>query len=138
MKETDRVFGLNEQAWNKWVAYKKQLHKKFVPASMEAAQKKLAAFGEYQMQVVDQSIERGWSGLFELPKSQVKRLDAQTKKVGDDRRKLESWAARALAVGFRAPHLGEDPITYEMLVRRAEDADYWRRRNASVQMGVKA
>jgi len=53
--------GLNLQAWESWQGYRK-----LKPASIPAAMRKLAAFGDTQAAVVEQSIANGWKGLFEL------------------------------------------------------------------------
>lgn len=56
--------GLNLTAWKMWIEYRKEIGKKLKPASVKTAQKKLAAFGADQIQVVEQSIANGWTGLF--------------------------------------------------------------------------
>lgn len=58
--------GLDEQAWNRWEAYRREIRKPIKPASVQAAQRKLAGFGADQAAVVEQSIAQGWTGLFEL------------------------------------------------------------------------
>lgn len=60
------VDGVDPEAWDKWMAYRKQIRKPLKPASIPAAQKALAAFGTDQSAVVEQSIANGWTGLFEL------------------------------------------------------------------------
>lgn len=58
--------GLDPQAWNRWDAYRREIRKPIKPASVQAAQRKLAGFGAEQATVVEQSIAQGWTGLFEL------------------------------------------------------------------------
>ena len=58
--------GLDVAAWDRWVAYRKGIRKAIKPASMEAAQRALCAFGDDQAAVVEQSIAAGWQGLFAL------------------------------------------------------------------------
>ena len=58
--------GLNVSAWETWVDYRKQIRKPLKPASILAAQRKLAAFGCDQSAVVEQSIANGWTGIFQL------------------------------------------------------------------------
>lgn len=58
--------GLNAAAWSSWIDYRKEIQHPLKPASYPAAMRKLAAFGEHQQAVVDQSIANGWQGLFEL------------------------------------------------------------------------
>lgn len=63
------VEGLNLQAWEQWVQYRKEIRKPLKQASIPAAQKSLAAFGPDQQAVVEQSIANGWQGLFDLKRS---------------------------------------------------------------------
>lgn len=58
--------GLDLTTWNQWVEYRIQIRKPLKPASILAAQRKLAAFGSDQAAVVEQSIANGWIGLFSL------------------------------------------------------------------------
>lgn len=58
--------GLDLAVWDRWVEYRKQIRKPLKPASIQAAQVALAAFGCNQLAVVEQSIANGWTGLFEL------------------------------------------------------------------------
>lgn len=62
------VFGLNIEAWTAWEKYRREMRKAIKGASIEAAQKKLASFGQQQAAVVKQSIEQGWTGLFPIRK----------------------------------------------------------------------
>jgi hypothetical protein len=70
--------GLNLDAWIAWTVYRKQIGKPVKPASIPAAQRKLAAHGTSQAAVVEQSIANGWQGLFEL-KSDIPQRNQQTK-----------------------------------------------------------
>jgi hypothetical protein len=56
--------GLDLQAWNRWEAYKREIRKPIKPASLLAAQRKLAGFGSDQAAVVEHSIAQGWTGLY--------------------------------------------------------------------------
>ena len=58
--------GVNADAWNRWLDYRKQIRKPLKPVSLPAAQRELAAFGADQAAVVEQSIAQGWQGLFAL------------------------------------------------------------------------
>lgn len=60
------VEGLDQDAWDRWTHYRKQIRKPLKEASLHAAQKKLASHGEEQAAVVEQSIANGWTGLFPL------------------------------------------------------------------------
>ena len=55
---------LNVEAWHRWVQYREAIGKRIKPASMAAAQRKLAGFGASQAAVVEQSIAEGYQGLF--------------------------------------------------------------------------
>lgn len=57
---------LNVEAWHRWVEYRKQIRRPIKPASIAAAQRKLAGFGPDQSAVVEQSVAQGWQGLFPL------------------------------------------------------------------------
>lgn len=62
--EPSSVAGLDPVAWDKWVQYRKSIRKPLKQASIPAAQRKLAAFGSDQPEVVEQSIANSWQGLF--------------------------------------------------------------------------
>lgn len=63
--------GLDLPTWERWVEYRKRIGKALKPASMPAAQKAMAAFGDTQAAVVEQSIANGWQGLFALKSAQA-------------------------------------------------------------------
>lgn len=58
--------GLDLQAWQRWIDYRKAIKKPIKPASVDAAQAELAKHGDQQAAVVEQSVANGWQGLFEL------------------------------------------------------------------------
>ena len=58
--------GLDIQAWQSWLSYRKGIGKPLKPASWEAAQRAMAAFGDDQAAVVAQSIANGYQGLFAI------------------------------------------------------------------------
>lgn len=60
---------LDQEAWNRWVAYRISIKKPIKPASEDAMKTKLARYGEDQAEVVDQSISNQWQGLFDLKKT---------------------------------------------------------------------
>lgn len=62
------IAGLDSESWNRWVAYRRESGKPLKPASIPAAQRKLASFGATQSAVVEESIANGYQGLF-APKS---------------------------------------------------------------------
>lgn len=122
------MIGLNEAAFDRWLAYRKSIKKPYrSPQSTELAQKRLASFGEWQMQVVEQSIERGWTGLFELPKRVVKDLKEAQRRENRDAVLLAELRQRAEKVGYRDHQPGEELANYKFLVERAERDDADRR-----------
>lgn len=63
--ESLAVPGLNAQAFEEWLAYKRRIGKPYVsPQTVLAQARKLAGFGSSQAAVVQQSIDNGWQGLF--------------------------------------------------------------------------
>lgn len=117
----NEVFGLNERAWDRWVAYRKQIKKPYrTPFAIEQAQKKLAGFGEYQMEVVERSMTEEWRGLFPLPKAMLAELEKKKRDESKRLRDLAALAERARRVGFREPMYLEDVLGYQTLVERAE------------------
>lgn len=64
-KETLRApEGLDQEAWNRWLAYRKSIGKALKPASHESAMKAMAKLGKDQATCVDHSIANGYTGLF--------------------------------------------------------------------------
>lgn len=113
--------GLNADAWSRWVEYRKMLKKPYKTAyAIECAQKKLASFGDYQMQTVEHCMEREWRGLFPLPKEVIADLERRRRDDGKTARQMAELASRASQVGFRQPFKGEDLLGYRTLVERAE------------------
>jgi hypothetical protein len=117
------MIGLSLPAWNLWLQYRRQIKKPLRAASIELAQKRMAALGERQMEAVEHSIANGYTGLF-APKSAKKIVS----KLDADKAEMEALTQRARNIGFRDPLQGEDVISYRMLVARAEEKDYWNRR----------
>jgi hypothetical protein len=58
------IEGLNVEAWEQWVAYRKRIKKPLRVDNYPWTQRKLAKFGKNQMAAVDQSMENEWQGLF--------------------------------------------------------------------------
>lgn len=65
-RDPDPPPGLDVVAWERWVTYRREIRKPVKPASVQAAQRKLAAYGADQAAVVEQSIANSWAGLFDL------------------------------------------------------------------------
>jgi hypothetical protein len=59
---------LDNEAWERWKAYRTAIKKPIKPASENAMKLKLARYGKDQAEVVDQSISNQWQGLFDLKK----------------------------------------------------------------------
>lgn len=67
------VEGVNEEAWGKWVAYRKEIDKR--PYKTTQVEKWLSQFpAQDQMEIVEQSLRNEWQGLHELKKSQQVRF----------------------------------------------------------------
>lgn len=79
------VEGLNQEAWDLWVNYRKKIGKTIRQVSEHAAMVKLSRFGNDQMAVVQQSIENSWQGLFALK--------VETKKGEKPKKSAEQIAA---------------------------------------------
>lgn len=60
------IEGLNLEAWERWLDYRRKLRKPLKPVSMPEAMAEMVSFGEDQAAVVKQSIAKGWQGLFPL------------------------------------------------------------------------
>lgn len=54
-------------AWNEWNDYRREMRKKLTPSTAKKQLAKLAKFPEHTaIEMINQSIEKGWSGLFEV------------------------------------------------------------------------
>jgi len=60
------IEGLNVEAWQRWIKYRRDIGKGIKPASQAAAARKLADLGKDQSAAVEQSIAQGWQGIFPL------------------------------------------------------------------------
>lgn len=60
---------LDQQAWERWKAYRVAIRKPIKAASEDAMKLKLQRYGADQEAVVEQSISNGYQGLFDLKKS---------------------------------------------------------------------
>lgn len=59
---------LDQEAWDRWVAFRKAIRKPIKTVSEQAMKIKLGRYGTDQAAVVDQSIANQWQGLFDLKK----------------------------------------------------------------------
>lgn len=57
---------LNKEAWNEWVAYRKEQGKKLTERSVKLQIKKLSEDINNHVAIIEQSIRNGWTGLFPL------------------------------------------------------------------------
>ena len=84
MSDVTNIAGLDLEAWERWVAYRKAIRKPLKEVSFHAAALKLAKYGADQAEVVNQSISNQWQGLFELQK---KKTDPAEPKQKTDKQK---------------------------------------------------
>lgn len=86
--------GLDVPTWDRWDQYRKAIRKPIKSASVQAAQRKLAGFGEHQGAVVEQSIANGWTGLFALKdaNANTKPSSKQSTRFAESTDKLRAWA----------------------------------------------
>lgn len=66
VNQTAPVAGLDPTAWDTWVSYRTEIKKPLRTVSILAAKKALAAYGDDQEAVVQQSIANGYQGLVPL------------------------------------------------------------------------
>ncbi len=57
---------LDKEAWNEWVAFRKEQRKKLTPMSIKKQIKFLEKHKADHAAIIEQSIKNGWTGLFEL------------------------------------------------------------------------
>lgn len=91
----NEVFGLDVEAWERWLQYRKAIKKPLKPVSYEAAQKRLAAFGYQQAAVVEQSIANGWQGLFPLKdvsRGASRQIGKSSSRYEESTERLRRWA----------------------------------------------
>jgi hypothetical protein len=99
---------LDEEAWDRYVEYRKQIRKPIKPVSMLAAQRRLAGFGADQKAVVEQAIACGWirldavKGTKPAPAGGPRREQVPTEaEVLEARLKLLEGSARAAGIEGR-------------------------------------
>jgi hypothetical protein len=124
VSEMNEVLGLNEHAWETWIAYRKKRKKPLPLASYDAAKKRLASFGEGQMDAVLTSIANGWQGIFPPGKkapSMVRDEQKAQQRAQSEARALADLRTRAARIGFRDYIDGTDDLCgFRTLVERAE------------------
>lgn len=57
---------LDKEAWNEWIAYRKEIRKKITPSVESKQIKFLEKHKDNHKEIIEQSIRNGWTGLFEL------------------------------------------------------------------------
>jgi len=119
------MLGLNQHAWETFVAYRKKIRKPLKEVSFDAAKKRLASFGDdaAQMEAVLTTVACGWTGVFppkKQPPAVLRAEDKAKQRAAAEAERMAELALRAAKVKFRAPFPGEDFIGYHTLVTRAE------------------
>jgi hypothetical protein len=79
---------LDQEAWDRWVAFRKAIKKPIKSVSEHAAKLKLSRFGNNQAAVVDQSIANGWQGLFAIKQVKGEKPVKTDKQIEADRQAL--------------------------------------------------
>lgn len=70
--------GLDQQAWTRWLEYRKASGKALKSVSWPSAMQSLAKHKDQQSAVVDQSIANGWQGLFAIKQDTGKQRTSTT------------------------------------------------------------
>jgi hypothetical protein len=106
------VPNLDAEAWDRWLEFRKEIRKPVKAASLAALAKKLAAFGDEQKAVVEQSIAFGWVGLFPLKENENGRrtMGRETTTYELHAQRLENWARDNGVLG------GDDPDVRDEVV----------------------
>lgn len=88
---------LNKNAWENWIKYNKEKKKKMPPTTIQFQLKKLEKFKNDHIEMINQSIEKGWSGLFPVKKEYS---NSDFKRVVEKRREsAQEIEERRIAVG---------------------------------------
>lgn len=132
----NEVLGLNEHAWQTWLAYRRKIKKSLKEPSWELAQKRMAAMGDEdaQMEAVMTSIANGWTGLFPPKRTPWDTKKEAAAKAAKDRelREIAALEMRAKAIGYRPAAAGESVSDYRCWVERAERNEQDRRYRESL------
>lgn len=93
--------GINVIAWNEWSDYRKQSKKKITPTAAKKQFKLLSNYAlEVQQQIIDQSIQNDYQGLFEPKGNSKPNQPANTVDLLTDR----SWADDLMTGGNTIEH----------------------------------
>lgn len=88
------MYELDQEAWDRWKAFRKAIKKPIREVSENAAKLKLARFGPNQAAVVDQSVANGWQGLFEVKVVKGEKPVKSEKQIEADRQVMAEVNAR--------------------------------------------
>lgn len=81
-----------KDAWDRWIAYKKEIRKKMTATTAKMQAKTLSKMGKaLAIESIDQSIRNGWQGIFDVKGQQWKSIPATEYNQRDiaDRKALE-------------------------------------------------
>lgn len=80
----DPLYGktwLNVEAWARWAVYRKEIKKKLTDSTIKSQLKLLEQHKDDHVEMIDRSIQNGWTGLFPLRKDykkpEVKKVEAK-------------------------------------------------------------
>jgi len=106
------VPNLDAEAWDRWLEFRKEIRKPVKAASLAALAKKLAAFGDEQKAVVEQSIAFGWVGLFPLKENENGRrtMGRATTTYEIHAQRLENWARDNGVLGRDDPDVRDEVV----------------------------
>ena len=132
----NEIFGLNQEAWARWCEYRKTRKKPYkTEFGVDRAQKKLASFGDYQMEAVERCMEKEWVDLYPVPANEIAKLKKNRDLQAKETRQLRELLDRARKLGFRDPLPQEDSVTYRMLLERFEHQRWQQSRSAPRSIG---
>lgn len=63
---TELPIWLDKKSWDKWVKYRKERRKALVPSTVESQLEFLKKHKKDHAEIINKSIDNGWTGLFEL------------------------------------------------------------------------
>lgn len=128
MSSIENIQGLDLEAWERWVAYRKAIRKPLKEVSLHAAALKLSKYGADQGEVVSQSISNQWQGLFELKKGRTDPSEPKQKtdkqRAADDARfaAIDENMRRGWAI-TAANNIGKLRLCDALLARYQLDRD---------------
>ncbi|MCK5015437.1 MAG: helix-turn-helix domain-containing protein [Candidatus Peribacteraceae bacterium] len=71
---------INKKVWESWVAYRKEIKKTLKPTTMESQLSFLEKNKQDHVEIINKSIQNGWTGLFEIKKfEKTKRVQYDTR-----------------------------------------------------------